>query len=146
MTIKTKETKDYGDVIISSDFECGSGVSFQRLNINYFGIRIPADPPNPVGGDYKWYFCVRLANLSDTLVHLTLDAQRPGSSDIDWMASPVPVFVSEDFETWQPLLGAQMTPKYDYRLPITLNSGQAIYISNSLPHRYDTMCDWLRQI
>jgi|LGOV01.1.fsa_nt_gb 2-polyprenyl-3-methyl-5-hydroxy-6-metoxy-1,4-benzoquinol methylase len=146
MTNKTKETKDYGDVIISSDFECGSGVSFQRLNINHFGIRIPADPPNPVGGDYKWYFCVRLANLSDTLVHLTLDAQRPGSSDIDWMASPVPVFVSEDFETWQPLLGAQMTPKYDYRLPITLNSGQAIYISNSLPHRYDAMCDWLRQI
>lgn len=34
--MKTKETKDFGDVIISSDFECGSGISFQRLNMNRY--------------------------------------------------------------------------------------------------------------
>lgn len=36
MIIKTKETKDFGDVIISSEFECGSGVLFQLLNMNRY--------------------------------------------------------------------------------------------------------------
>lgn len=36
MGIKTKETKDFGDVIISSEFECGSGVLFQRLYMNRY--------------------------------------------------------------------------------------------------------------
>ena len=36
MTINTKEKKDFDDVIISSDFECGSGISFHRLNMNRY--------------------------------------------------------------------------------------------------------------
>jgi hypothetical protein len=34
--MKTKEIKDFDDVIISSDFECGRGISFQRLNMNRY--------------------------------------------------------------------------------------------------------------
>jgi len=34
--VKTKETKDFGDVIISSDFECGNGILFQQLNMNRY--------------------------------------------------------------------------------------------------------------
>lgn len=34
--MKTKETKGFDDVIISSDFEYGSGISVQRLNMNRY--------------------------------------------------------------------------------------------------------------
>lgn len=146
MTINTKETKDFGDVIISSEFDCGSGVLFQRLNINYFKLQIPTDPPNPVGGDYQWYFCVKMANKRNSKFNFTLDAQRPGSSNTEWSISAAPVFVSEDFENWQPLKGVQMTTNLNYRLPIILSSNQTIYISNSVPCRYKAMYNWLEKI
>lgn len=146
MIIKTKETKDFGDVIISSEFECGSGVLFQRLNIDYFELQIPTDPPNPVGGDYQWYFCVKIANKRNSKFNFTLDAQRLGSDNTEWSISAAPVFVSEDFENWQPLKGVQMTANFNYRLPIILSSSQTIYISNSVPCRYKAMCNWLEKI
>ena len=146
MIINTKETKDFGDVIISSEFECGSGVLFQRLNINYFKLQIPTDPPNPVGGDYQWYFCVKIANKRNSKFNFTLEALRQGSSNTEWSISAVPVFFSEDFENWQPLKGVQMTANFNYRLPIILSSGQTIYVSNSVPCRYKTMCNWLEKI
>lgn len=146
MIVNTKETKDFGDVIISSEFECGSGVLFQRLNINYFKLQIPTDPPNPVGGDYQWYFCVKIANKRNSKFNFTLEALRQGSSNTEWSISAVPVFFSEDFENWQPLKGVQMTANFNYRLPIILSSGQTIYVSNSVPCRYKTMCNWLEKI
>lgn len=145
MIVKTKETKDFSGLIISSDFECGSGVSFHRLNMNHFRILIPTDPPNPVGGDYRWYFCVNITNTSKSKFTFIIDALHPETNENDWMFSNIPVFVSEDFGDWHSLQGVQITSNRDYRLSITLNSGQGIYTSNSLPHRYDTMCNWLRQ-
>jgi 2-polyprenyl-3-methyl-5-hydroxy-6-metoxy-1,4-benzoquinol methylase len=62
------------------------------------------------------------------------------------MPSTVPVFVSGDFETWESLPRTRITSSYDYRLSISLDPGQVIYVANSLPHRYGAMCSWLKQI
>jgi len=66
--VKIKEIRAFVGIIISSDFECGGGISFQRLNKNHFRIRIPADPPNPFGGRLlfvflcKYYKCERISS------------------------------------------------------------------------------------
>jgi len=144
--IKTKETKKFKNLILSSNFNCGSGIDFKKLKKNYFGFIIPEDPPNPVGGDYRWYFCIKIINNTKKKKKFIVDALRKKSKkNIEFPQKKVPVFISSNFIKWRPVKKVKISNDYDYRLELEIKSHDSFYISNSIPKRYKSMCEWLKK-
>jgi hypothetical protein len=135
---------------LTSDFTCGAGEDSRQLGSDYYALTIPADPSSTeVTQSYCWFFCVCLSNLSEEPQSITVDMLRPDHtiSETFWLPTKVPLFISDDFHRWYVLDEVKSTPSHeDFRARLVLASGQAIYLTNSLPYPAAWMRNWLKQI
>jgi hypothetical protein len=145
-----KKSLKGGPLNITTAFECGAGIDIMRLSADHYSLVIPADPPSiPAAKGYNYYFCVRLLNKSSEIRSVTLDALRPGyiGRKTEWYASCVPVFISEDFRAWYVLDDVKASENHEeYRCVVTLQPGQTVHLSNSLPYPHQSIRTCLRQV
>lgn len=140
----------FGRIELTSDFTCGAGEDFRRLGgPDHYALAVTADPSGAkLACGYDYFFCVRLANLSKVVRNITVDVLRPDCAiTVCWRPTRVPLFVSGDFRHWYVLDDASATEGHkNFRARLTLASGQALYLANSLPYPSAWMRNWLEQI
>jgi len=143
---------EFGEIEITSNFECGSGL-IKNIAENVFFIQIQSDPPIPITsidftGGYDWYFCVKILNMKTqtTIIDLIFNKKPLNSLDNDWFPTNIPFFYSYDSLKWHRLLEAKIGSNGSFFLRLSLEPGNLMYVSNSIPFKYGDMNFWLRTV
>jgi len=130
-------------VRISTDFECGNGKNIRKIGDAHFALETEGDQ----APGYNYYFCLKLTGESKKEnVRLDIYAdQSLGKKDFGEDLASV-LWLKREGRPWMRFIDFTVQNNNCYRMSLSIDSNETMYLSNMLPFPYSELSLWIKTL